>query len=501
MEIVLFKVTVLYNAYHAKCPPPTPPPDVARSVGATVKKVCQPGEALNSCNGDVRLLQMQGLRHMSAMQDHQSKDLMKSTGLSCRVDAAANHSQIAHDGAAVPENGTLSSSDLKRSVHFQREAAEPLAKHQRVEQSPTGNIIKLRRSMSNVSDQSAEASNSPVRAPLGIPFCSASVGGARKVPPPPVSAGEDHCTSCCEHRELLNTELLHRRMEKTAESLGLAGVTLDCADLLNNGLDKYLKSLIRSSIELIGANVQSDAIKGELYKQHAYGKHMNGVWLPNHVQIQSGSGPSGATNDIRNHHLISLDDFKLYVRSLRPLLLSLDVFMSAWELVDVSIFTPDMKRSSKDFADVHGLVMHAYNPPNADSFINHLGLHKALCVLMGWDYTKVPESSKAYQSLLPDLVQASREDLIIWPPTVIIHNTATGRKKDGRAEGLGNKEMDKKISGVTVLSTQECHSLIAGESAGPLLYLAQTDGSESAEYFSLLSVAWANMPCDKIDYF
>lgn len=52
---------------------------------------------------------------------------------------------------------------------------------------------------------------------------------------------------------------------------------------------------------------------------------------------------------------------------------------------------------------------------------------------------------------------------------------------------------------VTVLLTQECHSLIAGESAGPLLYLAQTDGSESAEHFSLLSVAWANMPCDKID--
>uniref|UniRef100_A0A0D9VPS8 XS domain-containing protein n=1 Tax=Leersia perrieri TaxID=77586 RepID=A0A0D9VPS8_9ORYZ len=103
-------------------------------------------------------------------------------------------------------------------------------------------------------------------------------------------------------------------------------------------------------------------------------------------------------------------------------------------------------RSSKDFADVHGLVMHAYNPPNADSFVDHLGLHKALCVLMGWDYTKVPENSKAYQSLLPELVQASREDLIIWPPTVVIHNTATGRKKDGRCEGLGNKEMDKKIS-------------------------------------------------------
>ncbi|XP_062216749.1 uncharacterized protein LOC133916886 [Phragmites australis] len=103
-------------------------------------------------------------------------------------------------------------------------------------------------------------------------------------------------------------------------------------------------------------------------------------------------------------------------------------------------------RSSKDFVDVHGLVMHACNPPNADSFVDHLGLHKALCVLMGWDYTKVPENSKEYQSLPGDLVRASREDLIVWPPTVIIHNTATGRKKDGRFEGLGNKDMDKKMT-------------------------------------------------------
>jgi hypothetical protein len=94
--------------------------------------------------------------------------------------------------------------------------------------------------------------------------------------------------------------------------------------------------------------------------------------------------------------------------------------------------------------------MHAYNPPNADSLVDHLGLHKALCVLMGWDYTKVPENSKGYQSLPSDLVQASREDLIVWPPTVIIHNTSTGRKKDGRFEGLGNKEMDKKMTGIFI---------------------------------------------------
>ncbi|KAL5215723.1 hypothetical protein ABZP36_007124 [Zizania latifolia] len=299
--------SVLYNAYQAQCPPPTP--DVRRSIGASVK-VSQASEAFNSCNGDIRLLQVQGSRPMGTVQDHQSKDRMKSMGSSCRVEAAVNHNQIAHGGVVVPENGTLSSPELKKSVRFQREPAEPLAKHQRVEQLSTENILK-QRSMSNATDHSVAMSKSPVRAPLGIPFCSASVGGARKLPPPPISAGEDHCTSCCEQNELFNTEVLHRRMEKTAESLDLAGVTLDCADLLNNGLDKYLKNLIRSSVELIGASVQSDARKGALYKQHAYGKHMNGVWLPNHVQMQSGSGPSGATNDIRSQHLISIDDFKV----------------------------------------------------------------------------------------------------------------------------------------------------------------------------------------------
>ncbi|KAL6902389.1 hypothetical protein ACP4OV_005265 [Aristida adscensionis] len=103
-------------------------------------------------------------------------------------------------------------------------------------------------------------------------------------------------------------------------------------------------------------------------------------------------------------------------------------------------------RSSMDFPDAHALAMHAYNPPNADSSVDHLGLHKALCVLMGWDYTKIPENSKAYQSLPADIIKASREDIIVWPPTVIIHNTATGRKKDGRFEGLGNKDMDKRIT-------------------------------------------------------
>ncbi|XP_029129597.1 uncharacterized protein LOC109812859 [Cajanus cajan] len=102
-------------------------------------------------------------------------------------------------------------------------------------------------------------------------------------------------------------------------------------------------------------------------------------------------------------------------------------------------------RSAKDFPDMHALIMHTYNSDNADSRVEHLGLHKALCVLMGWNYSKPPDNSKAYQFLSADEAAANQDDLIMWPPLVIIHNTNTGKNRDGRMEGLGNKTMDNKI--------------------------------------------------------
>ncbi|KAL6651552.1 hypothetical protein ACP70R_010477 [Stipagrostis hirtigluma subsp. patula] len=302
--------SILYNAYQAKCPPP--PPDVGRPVVASGKKASQAAEVFNSCNGDVRLSQVQGSRPMGAVHDHPLKDRMNHIGPNGRAEVTVNHTQVAHGGSAALENGTLSSLELKRSVQYQqREQAEPLAKRPHVEQLPPDSMLAQRRIMAGTADRSAEILRSPVRAPLGVPFCSASVGGARKLPPPPLSAGEDCFSSCLEHGGLLNSEVLHRRMEKTAETLGLVGVTMDCAELLNSGLDRYLKSLIRSSVELIGASAQKDARKGTLYKQQAYGKQINGVWLPNHVHVQSGSGSSGPANEARSNHLISINDFKV----------------------------------------------------------------------------------------------------------------------------------------------------------------------------------------------
>ncbi|CAK9154384.1 unnamed protein product [Ilex paraguariensis] len=123
-----------------------------------------------------------------------------------------------------------------------------------------------------------------------------------------------------------------------------------------------------------------------------------------------------------------------------------------------SVYWTDMfveNRSSKIFPDMHGLVMHTYNSDTTDLNVDHLALHKALCVLMGWNYLKPPDNSKAYQLLSADEAIANQEDLIIWPPTVIIHNTGTGKGRDGRMEGLGNKAMDSKLRVLDVVPPRD----------------------------------------------
>lgn len=102
-------------------------------------------------------------------------------------------------------------------------------------------------------------------------------------------------------------------------------------------------------------------------------------------------------------------------------------------------------RCPKDVQDTHGLVMHTYYCDDTSSRVHHLGLHKALCVLMGWNFSKPPDNSKAYQNLPAEMVAINQDELILWPPHIIVHNTSTGKGKDGRMEGLGSKRMDDRI--------------------------------------------------------
>ncbi|KAL6654039.1 hypothetical protein ACP70R_007504 [Stipagrostis hirtigluma subsp. patula] len=98
----------------------------------------------------------------------------------------------------------------------------------------------------------------------------------------------------------------------------------------------------------------------------------------------------------------------------------------------------------RDSIDLHALLNHAYHAKNAEHRADHLGLHKAICVLMGWNYSVDPVHKNAYQTLSTGDAEANQGDLILWPPTVIIENTYKS-KNDGQKESMSNKEMESKL--------------------------------------------------------
>ncbi|XP_072951287.1 uncharacterized protein [Typha angustifolia] len=83
---------------------------------------------------------------------------------------------------------------------------------------------------------------------------------------------------------------------------------------------------------------------------------------------------------------------------------------------------------SKEFTDIHSLITHSYHSRKVGVKTDHLGLHKALCVLMGWNWLVAPDNSKAYQSSPVAEANFLKEDLILWPPLVILHNSSIEKK-------------------------------------------------------------------------
>ncbi|KAM0940348.1 putative XS domain-containing protein [Dioscorea sansibarensis] len=86
------------------------------------------------------------------------------------------------------------------------------------------------------------------------------------------------------------------------------------------------------------------------------------------------------------------------------------------------------RSQTKYFPDVHGLVSHAYYFPKVGLRTEHLGLHKALCLLMAWNWHMAPDNSRKYQSSTATEAKALKEDLILWPPMIVIHNSSIGAK-------------------------------------------------------------------------
>ncbi|KAF5178276.1 Transcriptional adapter like [Thalictrum thalictroides] len=119
-------------------------------------------------------------------------------------------------------------------------------------------------------------SRSPLRAPFGVPT---NMGGARKTLRSS-SLTSFHMNTCRNSYELPDTKSLRNRLEQKLEKEGL-GISTDCVNLLNNGLDTYLKRLIKPCIELSEARCREEDQKQDNNQAiHV----LNGMWSERYVQ-------------------------------------------------------------------------------------------------------------------------------------------------------------------------------------------------------------------------
>ncbi|KAE8735192.1 hypothetical protein F3Y22_tig00000340pilonHSYRG00009 [Hibiscus syriacus] len=256
----------------------------------------------------------------SGVRDRKLRDRPSPLGPNGKVESVSPHSMTMEDNGCKLgfENGDLISYDYQRPVHHLQAVAElpEIDREGLVHSTEKPRLLCKNQAEAAVVEDGEELeqanhiniSRSPLLAPLGIPFCSASVGGACKALPVASSGDFISYYGCgC----LYDTETLKKRMEQIAAAEGLGVVSVECASLLNNMLDVYLTKLIRSCVDLVGSRSTPELKKQFAHKQHPQGKLMNGMWPSNHLHMQSSSGPTEVLQEPEQHFLISLLDFKV----------------------------------------------------------------------------------------------------------------------------------------------------------------------------------------------
>ncbi|OMO90621.1 Transcriptional coactivator Hfi1/Transcriptional adapter 1 [Corchorus olitorius] len=324
--------SILKNACQAKTPPPVHEAGPAKSLIQTVKS--SPGredghEQTTSLvpnqnmaiwsNGVLPVSSPRKVR--SGIRDRKFRDRPSPLGPNGKVDSVSHQLMGMEDNANKlgMENGDLTPYDYQRPVqHLQAVAEQPEIEREGLGRAREKPRVPSKDQTEGVISEDGEEveqanhiklSRSPLLAPLGIPFCSASVGGARKAMP--VASGGNF-VSYYDSGGLYDAETLRKRMEQIAAAQGLGGVSVECASMLNNMVDVYLKKLIRSCVDLVGSRSTHDLRKHSAHKLQSQGKLVNGMWPSNHLHMQSSSGPTTEVMQEQGQRCsISLLDFKV----------------------------------------------------------------------------------------------------------------------------------------------------------------------------------------------
>ncbi|KAL0429697.1 UNVERIFIED_CONTAM: hypothetical protein Sradi_0595700 [Sesamum radiatum] len=330
---------ILRNACSAKTPPPASHKDDVLKNGtqASGKDISADGYQQNgshtimtpqasaspglSNGGD--MLPLSPRKARTSSRDRRTGDRRSALGPNGKTSVGPQLSASTHssDFNVVLENGNLNPPDIGKAafhhqelMHQSENESEILvprsAKMSIVRRSPDGSAPSCSKDQTElvVRDDGKEASpRSPLRAPLGVPLCPVSIGGARRALPP---ASSSRCVGALDDGVLLDSLTLRERMEQIALAQGLEGVSVDSANILNHGLDSYMKGLIRSCIELVGSRSGHESTKNNTNKHHSYMKLINGV-RPGHQYQMQNSGKPPEVEEQRNPCEISLQDFRV----------------------------------------------------------------------------------------------------------------------------------------------------------------------------------------------
>ncbi|CAL5206419.1 unnamed protein product [Lathyrus oleraceus] len=327
----LFIKSILKNACEAKTPPSVHPSGSSKS-GTRVTNL-SPGredgheqsvanfQNHNASSWQNGVLPASPRKLRSGMRDRKLKDRPSPLGPNGKIDSVSHHFMATEDGDGKVdmENGTLTLCDYQRPTQQLQAAAElpknviadgmqRLAKKPRIHGKGLTEISTAEDGMEAEQLNRLNFARNPLIAPLGIPYCSASVGGARKALPVN-SAGE--FVSFCDNGRLSDTDTLRRRMEQIAMVQGLGGVSTECASMLNSVLDLYLKRLIKSCVDLVGARSANEPSKLPIPKKQIQGKVVNGMMPHNHLHVQNAGRLAESEPEHRPQFSVSLQDFKV----------------------------------------------------------------------------------------------------------------------------------------------------------------------------------------------
>ncbi|GKV07745.1 hypothetical protein SLEP1_g19474 [Rubroshorea leprosula] len=322
--------SILKNAFLAKTPPPIHDAGPAKSLPQTAKSSPgredgheQAGSLIPSQNQNLPVWS-NGVLPVSPRKLRSGvrklKDRPSPLGPNGKVESVSHQAMGAEDNGnkMIGENGAMTPYDYQRPMQhllsvveqpeIEREGSVQQTEKQRLpsKDHPEGTDIQVGVEMEQINQ--FNLSRSPLLAPLGIPLCSASVGGSRKAMP--VASSGDF-VNFYDSGGLFDTETLRKRMEQIAAVQALGGVSMECANILNNMLDVYLKRLVRSCVELVGSRSNHEPRKYPAHKQQLQGKVVNGMWPNNHLHMQSNGGHVEVMQEQRPRCPISMLDFKV----------------------------------------------------------------------------------------------------------------------------------------------------------------------------------------------